>query len=209
MPICPFQRATVSDLEGVRRPTRRPLGIAHDDRDAGVGCQPSRQCVGPAVWQQVNDAPAFEVAQDRSVPVAPAPGPIIHPQNRHWSDRHVDADAHPMSQRRPADWHADGPGMTGAGIAAECQTNGLVHGPQPVGLACPRAGNAGQEFGKGATRTLWHWSSGSAGRGSAARWGVRSTPHHRDYASRRRERGMRVCRSRCRIPRKELAVHAR
>ena len=152
------QMPPVRDLEGVRRPTRHPLGIgagavAHDDGDAGVGGQPRRQCVGAAVRQPVDDAPAFEVAQDRSVPVALAPGPIIHPQNRHRSGRHVDADAHPVPQRRPADRHAHGPGMTGPWVAAERQTNGPVHGPQPIGLARPRAGDAGQGFGKGAART--------------------------------------------------------
>ena len=152
------QMPPVRDLEGVRRPTRRPLGIgagavAHDDGDAGVGCQPRRQCVGAAVGEQVDDAPALEVAQDRSVAVALAPGPVVHAQNRHWGGRHVGADAHPVHQRCPADRHAHGPGMRGPWVATERQTNGPVHGPQPVGLACPRAGDAGQGFGKGAART--------------------------------------------------------
>lgn len=32
-------------------------------------------------------------------------------------------------------------------------SNGPVHGPQPIGLARPRTGDAGQGFGKGAART--------------------------------------------------------
>ncbi len=151
------QMPAIGGLLGVGRSTGRPVGVgagpvAHHDGHAGVGRQPRRQRVGGAVRQQVDDAPAFEVAQDRAVAVALAPCPVVHPEHGHRGNRCGGAGADAAQRRGAADRHAHGRGMTGAGVAAERQADAPVHGAQPVRLACSRASDAGQRFGESAPR---------------------------------------------------------
>ncbi len=157
--------------------------------------EPSCQGGGAAVGQQVDDAPAFEVAEDGAVAVALAPRPVVYPEHRDGRDRLGRAGTHTMQQGRAADRHADGGGVAGAGIAAERQADGAVDRPQPIGLARPRQRDTGQLFGK---RPLRH--TGSDGPGRAETWGVRSTPHRRDDASSCRGPAGMACRRRDKQP---------
>lgn len=50
--------------------------IASDDFDARMTFQPSRDRVGISVRQQIEDAVAFQIADDRSVALPLAPGPV-------------------------------------------------------------------------------------------------------------------------------------
>jgi hypothetical protein len=55
--------------------------IAHDDLDGRMVLQPGGQGLGRAVGQQVDDPVTLQVAQDRAVALAFAPGPVINTQD--------------------------------------------------------------------------------------------------------------------------------
>jgi hypothetical protein len=74
---------------------------------------------------------------------------LRHAQHAHRRTGHGVAGAHAREQRRAADRHAHRGGVARAGIAAQRQTDGPVHRAQPVGLARPGLGDAGQRFGEG------------------------------------------------------------
>ena len=114
--------------------------------------QPRRQRVGAAVGQQVDDAPALQVDQDGAVALAFAPRPVVHAQHAHRGTGYGVAGAHAREQRRAADRHAHRGGVARAGIAAQRQADGPVHRAQPIGLARPGLGDAGQRFGEGPAR---------------------------------------------------------
>lgn len=142
---------------GVGRSTGRPGGagagpVAHHHGHAGMGRQPRRLPVGAAVRQQVDDAPAFEVARDRAVAVAPAPCPAVRPEQPHRKNRGGGAGADAAQQGGATDRHAHGRGLTAAGIAAGRQADAPVHGAQPFRLACARPSDAGQRFGERSSR---------------------------------------------------------
>ena len=53
--------------------------IAADDGDRRMLGQPGRHGRGRAVRQQVHDAMRLEIDQDGAIPMAPPPGPLVHP----------------------------------------------------------------------------------------------------------------------------------
>ena len=77
---------TVRDLNGVGSSLAGSLrvgtaAVAGDDLDAGMLPQPLGQGLGPAVGEQVDDAAALEVHQDRPILLAFPFGPIVHPEH--------------------------------------------------------------------------------------------------------------------------------
>ena len=155
------QMEPVCHLDGVRGAPGGSLGIgagavADHGGHAGMVRQPRRQRVGAAVGQQVDHAPALQVDQDGAVALALAPRPVVHAQHAHPGTGHGVAGAHTREQRRAADRHAHRGGVARAGIAAQRQADGPVHRAQPVSLAGPGLGDAGQRFGEGPARTCRH-----------------------------------------------------
>lgn len=55
--------------------------IPRDDLHAGVGLQPSRQGLGLAIRQQIDDLAAFQVDEDRPILLPPTQRPIVHAEN--------------------------------------------------------------------------------------------------------------------------------
>lgn len=78
----------IRNLDGLGCPLARAVGIsagpvAYDDLDRGMALQPCRQGSARAVGQQINPAPALQIAQDGAVMTALAPSPVIdaeHPR---------------------------------------------------------------------------------------------------------------------------------
>jgi hypothetical protein len=100
--------------------------IAHDDLDGRMVLQPGGQGLGRAVGQQVDDPVTLQVAQDRAVALAFAPGPVINTQDtgrRHGLQRRF-TDA--AQQGRAADRHAGAGRQTRSRIAAQRQGDGVV-----------------------------------------------------------------------------------
>ncbi|EWY40690.1 hypothetical protein N825_32710 [Skermanella stibiiresistens SB22] len=117
--------------------------------DAGMTPQPDCQSRGLAVGQQVDDAVAFQIAQDRAVALAFAPSPVIDVENtdfRHWIGNCL-ADA--ARQRRGADRDCHPARQARSGIAAQCQCHGMVQGAKTIGVASPGPGYGIGTFGKG------------------------------------------------------------
>src|SRR4051812_18363329 len=77
----------IGDLDGLWRSLAGSVAIgagaiAHDDLDGRMVLQPGGQGLGLAVGQQVDDPITLQVAQDRAVALAFAPGPVITPRTR-------------------------------------------------------------------------------------------------------------------------------
>jgi hypothetical protein len=53
--------------------------IATHRRNGGMLGQPGRDSGRRAIRQQVDDAMRHEIDQDGAIPVAPPPGPLVHP----------------------------------------------------------------------------------------------------------------------------------
>src|SRR4051794_8011869 len=78
---------SIRHLDGLWRPLTGSVAIgagaiAHDDLDGRMVLQPGGQGLGRAVRQQVDDPVTLQVAQDRAVALAFAPGPVINPRTR-------------------------------------------------------------------------------------------------------------------------------
>lgn len=82
----PQQVPAVEHLRRVGRAAARAarvLGraVADDDLDARVGFQPLLERCRRPVGQQVDRAARLQIDQHRAVPVALAPGPVVHPEH--------------------------------------------------------------------------------------------------------------------------------
>ena len=123
--------------------------IPDKNLDAGVTPQPDRQGRGLAVGQQVDDAVTFQIAQDRAVALAFAPGPVVDAENtdfRHWiGNRLTDA----AQQRRGADRDCHPTRQARSGITAQCQGDGMVQGAKTIGVASPGLSYYIGTFGEG------------------------------------------------------------
>ena len=196
----PCQRSAVRLASGAPR----AAPVAHHHGHAGMGRQPRRRPVGAAVRQQVDDAPAFEVARDRAVAVAPAPCPAVRPEHPHRKNRGGGAGADAAQQGGATDRHAHGRGLTAAGIAAGRRADAPVHGAQPFRLAGARPSDAGQRFGERSSRAneLGTAQAPDAnqqdGRAAEARRITRAAPAGAMNAARNRSasRARRCCRRR-------------
>lgn len=57
------------------------IAVAADDLNAGMNAQPVLDGCSFAVGQEIHDAATLQVAQDRSIPSALAPGPIVNAED--------------------------------------------------------------------------------------------------------------------------------
>jgi hypothetical protein len=102
------QVPTIGNLNGVRSSPVCGFGIdaaavAADDLGTGMLSQPGSYGVGIAIGKQVDHPAGLQVAQDRSIAMALAPGPVVdaeHPWGLHWRPR--TARMKLTQQRRPA-----------------------------------------------------------------------------------------------------------
>ncbi|KJB89974.1 hypothetical protein N826_08820 [Skermanella aerolata KACC 11604] len=128
---------------------QNPGAIPDKYLDAGMTPQPDCQSRGLSVGQQVDDAVAFQIAQDRAVALAFAPSPVVDAENtdfRHWIGNRL-ADA--AQQRRGADRDCHPARQARSGIAAQCQGHGMVQGAKTIGVASPGPGYGIGTFGEG------------------------------------------------------------
>ena len=51
--------------------------VSADDLNFGMALEPSRRFLYGTLWQHVDDFPALQIDDDRSIPITPAPAPII------------------------------------------------------------------------------------------------------------------------------------
>ena len=156
----PQQVPAVADLDGLGRSLAHAVGInagpvPGDDFNARVGLQPRGQALGPPVRQQVDDAVAFEVDEDRPVAVAAAPGPLVHRQHPHRRPglrRAAGAPRHPQ-QRVGTGGHSQPRREAGADLAAGGEAEMALEVAQPPSPARRRRRGVGETFRKGRPRT--------------------------------------------------------
>ena len=89
------QVPAVRDLHGPGGSLRRRLGVGRrtipaDDFDAGMGLEPRGHGVRVAVGEEVDNVTAFQVHDDRAVPLPLAPGPVIDPHTTRGDSAGVD-----------------------------------------------------------------------------------------------------------------------
>ena len=82
----PKQMPAIRDLDRLRCALAHAISIGagpvtRDDLDAMMPAKPRGQSPGVAIGQEIDDAALLEVAQDRAVALAAAPGPIIDPEH--------------------------------------------------------------------------------------------------------------------------------
>ena len=108
-----------------------------------------RRIYASGIGQQVDDAVTFQIAQDRAVALAFAPGPVVDAENtdfRHWiGNRLTDA----AQQRRGADRDCHPTRQARSGITAQCQGDGMVQGAKTIGVASPGLSYYIGTFGEG------------------------------------------------------------
>ena len=110
--------------------------------------QPGGQGLSPAVGQQVDDPVTLQVAQDRAVALALAPGPVINTQDtgrRQGLQRRL-TDA--AQQGRGADRDRHRARHACSSIAAQCQGDGVVQGTKAIGVASSRLSDGRRVFGE-------------------------------------------------------------
>lgn len=88
----PEQMPSIRDLDGGGCTPTHAVGIsagpvASNDLDARMPMQPAGQGRGIAVGQEVNDATALEIDQDRAVALAGAPSPVVDAEHARSQDR--------------------------------------------------------------------------------------------------------------------------
>jgi len=152
------QMPPVGDMDGIGRTAATAVGVARatitgDHLNTGVGAQPSCEAVGLSVGQQVDDAVAFQVNEDRAVTLATLPGPVIHPEHaRRRGGRRGRATTDEAEQGGTAHGRADPLGQARAGPAAQREADVVLEAAQarrPLGI---RPGNSGQALGEDAVR---------------------------------------------------------
>ena len=115
---------TVRDLNGVGSSLPRALrvgaaSVAGNDLYSGMLLQPLRQGLSPAVGEQIDDAAALEIHQDRAILLALPLGPVVHPE---YPRRAVCGGRRPFQsaqQRVAAGAHSQMVGETCAGFSAQ------------------------------------------------------------------------------------------
>jgi hypothetical protein len=93
----PHEGEPVDDLDGLRRPLPKALGIeatpiAADDLTRGMRLEPRRDRGGRAFGEQIHHLVALEITANGPDAPAPPPGPFIkadHPGGRHEGTRHA------------------------------------------------------------------------------------------------------------------------
>jgi len=114
----------VRDVDGIRRTAAATIGVARapvagDHLHTRMGAQPGCKAVRLAVGQQVDDAVAFQVNEDRAVTLATLPGPVIDPEHaRRRGGRRRRATTDEAEQGRAAHRRADPLGQACASPAA-------------------------------------------------------------------------------------------
>ena len=84
-----------------------------------MGLEPLLERCRRPVGQQVDRAARLQIDQDRAVPVAPAPGPVVHPQHSGPGDRLGGSAPEQPQEGVAADGHPDAPGQSRPRFAAE------------------------------------------------------------------------------------------
>jgi hypothetical protein len=146
----------VGDLDGPGRALASTVGVragtvAGDDLDSRVRPQPSRERGGLPVWQEVDDAVAFEVDEHRAVAMAAAPCVVIDAQNaRGWGRRRrTGPGAYGPEQRVRTGGDGQSPREPCAGLAAQRGAEAAVQAVEPLGAARGGGSDAGQALGEG------------------------------------------------------------
>ncbi len=114
----------VGDMDGIGRTAATAIGVARapvagDHLNTRAGAQPSCEAVGLSIGQQVDDAVAFQVNEDRAVTLATLPGSVVDPEHarRHDKGRRR-ATTDEAEQGRAAHGRADPLSQARAGPAA-------------------------------------------------------------------------------------------
>jgi hypothetical protein len=148
----------IDHLYGLGRAPANAIGvevapITTDHADRRILGQPGRDTRGRAVRQEVHDAVVREVDQDRAVPMAPPPGPLVDTNGLEgWRER----DRSPPDQAEQRGWTGGEPqagGQSGPSVPAQRQTDGLKSCGQSMGVASIGRNEVRQALGENATRT--------------------------------------------------------
>jgi hypothetical protein len=80
------EREPIDDLHRLRCPPAHAVGvevtaIGTDHGYGGMLGQPGRDAGGRAVRPQIHDPRRLQIDQDGAIPVAPPPGPLVHPDS--------------------------------------------------------------------------------------------------------------------------------
>jgi hypothetical protein len=126
--------------------------VTCDNFDSTMPLQPSRNCAGFSVGQQVDNLVALEVNQDGSVALAAPPRPVIDRQHA-WRRRLGRLCAPDQAQHGVgADRHSQQPSQAGAGLAAERQTKAALRAVQARGAARRASRSRCERLGEGLAR---------------------------------------------------------
>jgi hypothetical protein len=128
--------------------------ITGDNLNARMLTEPFSEAVSLPIRQQVDHRIAFQIDKNGSIPVAPAPGPVINRQDarNRWPVSLAVGSAHQPQQRIGTGRHGQPLGQARTGLAAQRQAEMTLELAQPLGPLCEWPGDVGQGLGKGLSR---------------------------------------------------------
>jgi hypothetical protein len=117
--------------------------------------EPRLECLGCAIFQQIDRAVPLKIDQDRVVALASSPRPVIDSEDSWGCHGGLSRQVDETQDCRPTGGQSSSPGEPGAGRAAEGEPNVLQRGMLAVAASAPDPDKLREAFSEGQPRTTW------------------------------------------------------